>query len=308
MSDIKLFKINTGTLEGLDSDTFTFERDLQKLIEDNMEVVLGIKFLQSEYATGKEHRGRIDSLGIDENYCPIIIEYKRSTNENVINQGLFYLDWLMDHKAAFQLLVTEKLGQEDAGKIEWSTPRLLCIASGFTKYDVHAVKQMDRDIELIRYKKYNDDILLLEQVIAGYTNTSDKASKKNQELQGRTQSSTETTFGKQLDQIDDNLRNLYLAITDFIESLGDDIQRKELKYYEAFKRLKNFINIRIRPQKKILRLYLYLDPKKVDLSNNLVEDVPAYCRWRTKGLQVTLSNKEDFEQIKHLIVKSYEAN
>jgi RecB family endonuclease NucS len=48
-------------------------------------------------STGKTHRGRIDSLGLDENGCPVIIESKRKLNENVINQGLFYLDWLLDH-------------------------------------------------------------------------------------------------------------------------------------------------------------------------------------------------------------------
>ena len=35
----------------------------------------------------------MDSIGIDENNCPVIVEYKRSSNENIINQGLFYLDW-----------------------------------------------------------------------------------------------------------------------------------------------------------------------------------------------------------------------
>jgi RecB family endonuclease NucS len=52
----------------------------------------------TEYETGKAHRGRIDSLGLDENGSPVIFEYKRTSNEDVINQGLFYLDWLMNHK------------------------------------------------------------------------------------------------------------------------------------------------------------------------------------------------------------------
>ena len=56
MSDIKLFKLNESALDELESNTFAFERELQKLIEDNMETVLGIKFLQSEYTTGKKHR------------------------------------------------------------------------------------------------------------------------------------------------------------------------------------------------------------------------------------------------------------
>ena len=84
-------------------------------------------------------------------FLPVIIEYKRATNENVINQGLYYLDWLMDHKAEFELLVLKRFGQKAADSIEWATPRLLCIAGDFTKYDGHAVQQINRNIELIRY-------------------------------------------------------------------------------------------------------------------------------------------------------------
>lgn len=51
----------------------------------------------------------MDSLGIDENNYPVIFEYKRASNENVINQGLFYWDWLLDHKAYFELLVMKIL-------------------------------------------------------------------------------------------------------------------------------------------------------------------------------------------------------
>ncbi|MBB4408124.1 hypothetical protein J2S88_003673 [Agrobacterium tumefaciens] len=38
--------------------------------------------------------------------------YKRASNENIINQGLFYLDWLMDHKRDFEWLVLKRFGQE----------------------------------------------------------------------------------------------------------------------------------------------------------------------------------------------------
>lgn len=79
------------------------EKSLQVLMEQNLDTLLGVSFLASEYTTGPKHGGRIDTLGMDENGCPVIIEYKRATNENVINQGLFYLDWLMDHRAEFQL-------------------------------------------------------------------------------------------------------------------------------------------------------------------------------------------------------------
>jgi hypothetical protein len=94
---------------------------------------LGVRFLASEHSTGPVHGGRIDTLGIDEGGCPVIIEYKRATNQNVISQGLFYLDWLLDHKRDFQWLTMEVLGAETANSDDWSGPRLLCIAGHFTK-------------------------------------------------------------------------------------------------------------------------------------------------------------------------------
>ncbi|MEQ9008308.1 MAG: hypothetical protein RLP12_10520, partial [Ekhidna sp.] len=128
MSDIKLFHTNGDTVTELEGKTVALEKSLQILIETHLETLLGIRFLASEYSTGKTHGGRIDTLGIDENGCPCIIEYKRTSNENVINQGLFYLDWLMDHRAEFELMVIKQFGQEMSENIEWTNPRLLCIA------------------------------------------------------------------------------------------------------------------------------------------------------------------------------------
>lgn len=126
MSDIKLFSIGSDSATELTGSSALLEKDLQNLIESQMESFLGVRFLASEYSTGKTHKGRIDSLGLDENNCPVIIEYKRHSNENVINQGLFYLDWLLDHQAEFQLLVMKQLDKELTEAIEWSGTRLIC--------------------------------------------------------------------------------------------------------------------------------------------------------------------------------------
>ncbi|CAM5658563.1 hypothetical protein SGRIM119S_02574 [Streptomyces griseorubiginosus] len=104
-----------------------------------METLLGVRFLASEYGTGPVHGGRIDSLGLDENGSPVIVEYKRGVDAGVINQGLFYLAWLMDHRAEFEHLVRDRLGVTAASQVLWSGPRLICIAGDFTRYDVHAV-------------------------------------------------------------------------------------------------------------------------------------------------------------------------
>ena len=92
MSDIQLFRLQGDTVSELSSRAAALEKNLQSLMEGQLETFLGVRFLATEYTTGKTHRGRIDTLGLDENNCPVIIEYKRYSNENVINQGLFYLD------------------------------------------------------------------------------------------------------------------------------------------------------------------------------------------------------------------------
>lgn len=128
MSDIKLFRYANNGASELAGKSAAIERTLQRLIESQMETFLGVRFLATEYSTGAKHRGRIDSLGLDENGCPVIIEYKRHSNENMMNQGLFYLDWLLDHKADFRFLVMDKLGKDEADKIEWGGTRLSAYA------------------------------------------------------------------------------------------------------------------------------------------------------------------------------------
>src|ERR1700680_4204727 len=161
MGDIKLFRVDNSGVNELSGTTDAIERSLQTLFERNLEPLLGVRFLASEFTTTN---GRIDSLGLDENGSPVILEYKRASNENVVNQGLFYLDWLMDHRKDFQWMVLEKLGKKDAEAVDWSAPRLICIAGDFNRYDDHAVKQIQRNIELIRYRRFGPELLMLDLV------------------------------------------------------------------------------------------------------------------------------------------------
>ncbi len=131
MSDIKLFRIANGKVDQLTGTTDTIEKSVQTVFEQNVEALLGVRMLASEFAT--TNSGRIDTLGLDENGCPVILEYKRALNQNVINQGLSYLDWLMNHRKDFQWLVLEKLGKKEADAVDWSAPRLICKAGDFNR-------------------------------------------------------------------------------------------------------------------------------------------------------------------------------
>jgi RecB family endonuclease NucS len=102
---LKLFHIGAGNAVEIAARAAVRERHLQDLVEANMESLLGVRFLASEYNTGPQHGGRTDSLGIDENGSPVVVEFKAGRDAGVVNQGLFYLSWLTDHRAEFQLLV-----------------------------------------------------------------------------------------------------------------------------------------------------------------------------------------------------------
>ena len=102
-----IFRIDKDTVKKLTVKGFRDEKELQTLFEKNSETIFGVRFLASEFTT--THGGRIDTLGIDEDSAPVIIEYKENEKDNIINQGLFYLDWLVDHKGDFEMLFIRSL-------------------------------------------------------------------------------------------------------------------------------------------------------------------------------------------------------
>lgn len=311
MSDIKLFRLSSGKATELRGDAPDLEKPLQNLIEANLEALLGIRFLASEYSTGRTHGGRIDTLGVDENNCPVILEYKRSVGENVINQGLFYLDWLMDHQAEFKLLVLDKFGKDVADDIDWSAPRLVCIAADFTRYDGHAVQQINRNIELIRYRRFGDELLLFELANASSAaNTragvskSLKAAKEVKELAVEKTVGPDKPYADTVASLSPALTDLLASVEDYILSLGDDVQRKELRLYVAFKRLKNFATLV--PQKGRLLLYLHLNPAKVMKHLPSAKDVSQKGHWGTGDVEVPLATIADLEAVKPFIAEAYE--
>ncbi|WP_049042321.1 DUF5655 domain-containing protein [Clostridium sporogenes] len=298
MSDIKLFKIK-DTVEVLPARWASLERELQTLIEKNMPAFFGVTFLKSEYVTS--NGGRMDSLGIDENNCPVIFEYKRASNENVINQGLFYLDWLLDHKADFELLVMKTLGKEYSDKLDWSMPRLICIAGDFTKYDEYAVKQINRNIDLIRYKKFGEELLMFDLINSNVATPINNANSEKVVKQN-----TDKTFDDQLETTSEKLRELYYSISDYILALGDDVTENKLKLYSAFKKIKNIACVEVRM--KSIMLYLRLNPEEITLENGFTRDVSKIGHWGTGDLEVIIKNAQDFEKAKEYIDGAYEMN
>jgi len=300
MSDVKLFRVTNGSAEELLGQPVKLEKKLQTLIEKHLETFLHVRFVASEYSTGKTHAGRIDTLGIDENFCPTIIEYKRNSNANVINQGLFYLDWLMDHKAELEQLVQKQFGQEAVDQLDWSAPRLLCIAEDFTRYDIHAIQQINRNIELIRYTFFGNDLLLLDLVNVVSAEPEDDGEGKS--------GGGYKTQEEYLAQAAPQLKELYEAVCDHVLDLGDDVQIKFLKWYIACKRMKNFATVQLQTQKNSLLMWLPLNPDEVALEDGFSRDVRGVGHHGTGDIELTIRSLGDLEKAKPLIQRSFEEN
>lgn len=304
MSDINVFEIKSKVKE-LKGSSVILEKEIQNLIEQNMEEFFGIRFLATEYSITN---GRMDSIGIDENNCPVIFEYKRSSSENIINQGLFYLDWLLDHKADFQLLVMNTLGKEAAKEIDWSAPCVFCIAKEFTKFDEHAVNQMQRNIKLVKYNKYGENLILFEHINVPILkkDTISKGKKVKQEKKASEKDNYD--WESRIQKLPKEKQELYFSIRDYILSKGDDISENYLKLYIAFKKVKNFICILPDKNKKDIVMWLKLNPEEETLVEGLTRDVRTVGHWGTGDLEIIIQSKEDYEKAKIYLDRAYEKN
>ncbi|WP_293920233.1 DUF5655 domain-containing protein [Sphingobium sp. UBA5915] len=303
MSDIKLYRLGAAQVTELAGGAMALEKSLQTVFEKNLDALIGVRFLASEFSTNEG--GRMDTLGIDENNSPVVIEYKRSSNENVINQGLYYLDWLMGHRKDFEWLVLEKLGAEVAKAVDWSGPRLICIAGDFGKYDEHAVKQMNRNIALIRYRRFEGDLLLLEQL------TSASAKQPNAPVAPTAGSGAKPnykTISEHLAEAPQELLDLYHLISDFMLALGDDVEAKTTAYYIAFRRIKNFASVELRNQARKLLVYVKVDPASIQLEEGFTRNVKSIGHFGTGDLEITITTLADFEKAKPLLEASYNAS
>ncbi|MFD8708710.1 hypothetical protein ACFV1W_40055, partial [Kitasatospora sp. NPDC059648] len=142
------------------------EAELVDLVAGTAGEPLGVRFLASEYVTGSLHQGRIDTLGLDEDGVPVIIEFKRRRDAGVITQAASYLVWLLAHRHEFEALVRRRLGADAAEAVDWRRPRVICVAGEFSRRDRAAVSLYPRDyrVDPVRYRVFGSDLLTLQLV------------------------------------------------------------------------------------------------------------------------------------------------
>jgi hypothetical protein len=138
-----LFQRKNDTLDMIKPGKFASEKELQSLVESNLEEMFSCRFIDTEYSTGQVHAGRIDTLAISEDNNPVIIEYKVVESSQLVNQSLFYLSCLKDHKGDFEMVV-QKAFPDEKVEIDWSNIRVLCLAAKADELTQRIAKQEKR--------------------------------------------------------------------------------------------------------------------------------------------------------------------
>ena len=291
------------TVSQVKPSSFKNEKELQTLFENNMEVLLGVRFVATEFTTGDRQRGRIDSLGLDEDNSPVIIEYKKSSKENIINQGLFYLDWLVDHKGDFTLVAQEALGKDI--EISWSSPRVILIAESFSEYDKYAVNRIGVNIELWTYRRYAEEYIFLETIYAATSQKLGKKKKVEAKLKMENEEEIEYSLEDHLSGKSKTLRTLFDALQEKIFSLNadGDILEKPNKIYISYKHGKNFCEIK--PQARSLKIWLDIEFDDLDDPKSLARDVRNIGHHGTGTVEIRLPSLDELEDVMYLIEQSY---
>ncbi|NOT04021.1 MAG: DUF91 domain-containing protein [Anaerolineales bacterium] len=301
-----LYQMKQQKTQQIKPSSFKNEKELQKMFEANLEELLGARYVASEFTTGDRQRGRIDTLGIDQDGTPVIIEYKKTAKENVINQGLFYLDWLVDHKGDFTLAAQEQLGKNI--EIDWSSPRLILVAESFSEYDKYAVNRIGANIQLWTYRKYGNDFLFLDSIFAT-TNQKppkkDKADAPTEIDDQQAEADVIYTLAYHLGQKPAETKSLFEALQEKIFLLNDDsdIIEKPNKIYISYKHGKNFCEIQIQANK--LKIWLDIPHAELDDPNKLSRDVSKIGHHGTGVTETNLSDLSELDKVIYLIEQSY---
>jgi len=305
-----LFHIDKNKLTTAKLINFSKEKEIQTLIENNLGVVFNCKFIESEFSTGSEHAGRIDTLALSEDNNPVIIEYKKIASSELVNQSLYYLSWIKDHKGDFIVAVEKRLGKKI--EIDWDDIRVICIAPEYKKFDLHAVRMMGANIELWQYKYYNTNTLYLEEIFKKSTalmSTEMDTKNKNPVMVQAGKKAAQTrqtglyTINEHLENCDDKIKKILQDLRDYILSIDETIEETPKKFYIAYKVSQNFVCLETKKSKIVL--FLKINPKEIKIPDN-GRDVSNIGHNGTGDFEITINNIEEMEKSKEYIRNAFE--
>lgn len=301
---MKLFKIKGNQLSDVSSTSFKLEKDIQTLIENNLETVFGIQFVKTELTI---KNFRIDTLAFDkENKSFVIIEYKKDLKFSIIDQGYTYMSLLLNNKSDFILEYNETLNtQLKRDDVDWSQSKVIFISPSFSEYQKHSVNFKDVPFELWEIKKFENELISLTQhkvssneSISTTTDDSDNVvGKVSREVKLYTEE-----YHLEKKNITDDIKERYQNLRERITGLNDvEIVPRQL--YIGFKLKTNFVDVEVRP--KDIKIYINMKIGELDDPKGISRDVSNQGHWGNGDYELRVTSNTDLDYVMFLINQSY---
>ncbi len=282
---------------------FKNEKELQNFFENNIETILGYKFIDTEFVVGDF---RIDSLAFDEESKSFrIIEYKNVKNHSLVDQGYTYLKLMLERKADFVLQYNIKTRSSlTTQDIDWSQSRIIFVAPIYTAYQLNATDFKNIPVDLVKLTRYEDDIIEIDFI----------KKTSNVKVQDIQMESIQNDVNKEiivyteedhLSKVSDNIKRVYEELKNRILEL-DDIDVEAKKLYIAFKGSRNITDIEFHKNK----LKVYINMKKGSLNDPLkiAKDISNTGHWGNGDYCVTINSEDEIDNIIPLIKQSLKIN
>ncbi|MCK8927563.1 DUF5655 domain-containing protein [Haemophilus influenzae] len=296
---MKIFTSKKGQLSQLKQQKFKLEKDIQRLFEENLTLLSGYIFIRSEFSI---KNSRIDTLAFDpETQAFVIIEYKRQQNSSVVDQGISYLNLMLEYKADFIVEYNEKqkvpLKRND---VDWSQSKVIFVSPAFNDFQIQATNFKDLPIELWEVNRFDNDIITLNIINKSKSAPNIKAvsNEKREEFSIL----KEIKVYQESDHLSDKsdfIQELYEDFKQGILNLDPDIEINTRKLYIAFKKDRNIADIRI--QQKNLKIWINLPYGELDDPKNLAKNVSNTDHWGNGDYEITIESTQYLEYIMSLI-------
>lgn len=296
---MQIYSITNSKLLEINEKQFKLEREIQELFETNLNEVMGLTLVKSEFTIKNK---RIDTLAYDEQANAfIIIEYKRDKNISVVDQGFTYLSLMLENKADFIVEYNEQLKKAlKRDDVDWSQTRVAFVSPSFTDNQIQATNFKDIAIELWEIKRYDNNTVVINSIKKSRGAESIKPiTQQNKELKRVTDEIVVYTEDEHLQSVNEDIVELYEKYRNSILNLADDIEVVPQKHYVVFKKGKNIVGIKI--QKGSLKLTINAKFGTLDDGKGLARDVSNIGHHSTGDYQIQVDDDKDFEYILSLI-------
>lgn len=301
MSKITLYKLDANNkAEVVSEKPFKLEREMQKVFEDNLGLIMGLEMVKSEFSIKDK---RIDTMAYDaQNNAFVIIEYKRDKNSSVFDQGITYLNLMLNYKADFVLEYNENMKNNLLrDNVDWSQSRVVFVSSDFTENQIQATNFKDFAIELWEVKRYSNNTISINNIGKSKSAPSIKPIlEKNNTYQDISKEIKVYTEEDHLQSKSDEIIELYEKFKNAILNLKEGIEVVYRKYYIGFK-LNNSNISDVEIQSKSLKLYINLNKGHLDDPKGLMRDISNVGHWGNGDYQIIVKNDDDLEYIMSLI-------